>query len=858
MKNIKKWVSLALTAACAFTLTAGNVAMADVEKKTTDETAGTEVVSSGRTSSVENEYPTMSSEMSELRAKWLEEIKSVDTDPLNIQKKDSSDLPSSYDLRDVNDKAYVTSVKDQGPWGTCWCFGTCSMLESRLLKLSGGQDVSASGDAVDLSELQVAWLANQVIPSSFSESQAGEGLSYYDDADLLSVGGCSYDALGFASRRLGITYESEIPYCNSLGESLEYDGDWSVDESALGMDDVRVTNYDQIYGYVSSDEDDDGNITYSYDTDRLEDVKRIIYEDGAVTVSYRADQAYANSTAGDVAEFFNYETGAQYIDEIDYANHVVSIVGWDDNYSKDNFKTAPPEDGAWIVKNSWGVGNWGSYSSDENGKRVFEVTETEEGYEDLLGKYAHWAEDGKYAITENSVETEDISTGEYYICTRNGVVWLEDEDGNRVATVTKANKLYLESPTWDGYFYLSYYDVSISDFSNAEIELNDSGAAYDNLYEYDYLGTFNTFCGCSDCTEEVRTANVFEAEASETIGAVTAESIYDNCTVKADVYVFGKGSDTSDPTAGTKVTSVQKSFEYAGYHTIELPKTVAVEDGQKIAVVETVTFTGDGETHYVVPIERGVEGAIYGVTVAIANKGESYVNVNGAWYDLGGRAVQNASGNSKLYTYVCDGAESIGNACIKLLTNNGTSGADVDATDAAVVKASLANSSITLSEEKATYTGSAIKPEVYVYDTSATPLTEGIDYTVSYANNVKAGRATVTVTGNGSYSGTVKRYFTIKPAKVKGVKAKKSGEGKVKVTWSAALGKKAGVTGYQIKYKVKGKWKTVTVKGKAKKKALLKKLPSGKKVTVRVRAYKTISGTKYFGSWSSKKIIKTK
>ncbi|HHX12169.1 MAG TPA: surface layer protein B [Clostridiales bacterium] len=36
-------------------------------------------------------------------------------------------------------------------------------------------------------------------------------------------------------------------------------------------------------------------------------------------------------------------------------NHAVTIVGWDDNYSKENFGTTKPtKDGAFIVKNSWG------------------------------------------------------------------------------------------------------------------------------------------------------------------------------------------------------------------------------------------------------------------------------------------------------------------------------------------------------------------------------------------------------------------------------------------------------------------------------------------------------------------------
>jgi len=39
-------------------------------------------------------------------------------------------------------------------------------------------------------------------------------------------------------------------------------------------------------------------------------------------------------------------------------NHAVAVVGWNDNYNRNNFPSTPPGDGAWIYKNSWGTG-WG-------------------------------------------------------------------------------------------------------------------------------------------------------------------------------------------------------------------------------------------------------------------------------------------------------------------------------------------------------------------------------------------------------------------------------------------------------------------------------------------------------------------
>ena len=40
-------------------------------------------------------------------------------------------------------------------------------------------------------------------------------------------------------------------------------------------------------------------------------------------------------------------------------NHAVTIVGWDDMYSRYNFNNVPQGNGAWICKNSWGP-NWGN------------------------------------------------------------------------------------------------------------------------------------------------------------------------------------------------------------------------------------------------------------------------------------------------------------------------------------------------------------------------------------------------------------------------------------------------------------------------------------------------------------------
>ena len=59
------------------------------------------------------------------------------------------------------------------------------------------------------------------------------------------------------------------------------------------------------------------------------------------------------------------------------------------------------------------------------------------------------------------------------------------------------------------------------------------------------------------------------------------------------------------------------------------------------------------------------------------------------------------------------------------------------------------------------YTGSAITPEIGVIYGDNQRLTAGVDYTVSYENNVNVGTATARITGTGVFTGTVLVNFTI-------------------------------------------------------------------------------------------------
>lgn len=68
---------------------------------------------------------------------------------------------------------------------------------------------------------------------------------------------------------------------------------------------------------------------------------------------------------------------------------------------------------------------------------------------------------------------------------------------------------------------------------------------------------------------------------------------------------------------------------------------------------------------------------------------------------------------------------------------------------------------MTFSPSNPVYEGKPVKPASYTLVYHAKELKEGEDYTVSYQNNDKAGKATAIFTGKGAYKGSVKKTFRI-------------------------------------------------------------------------------------------------
>ena len=153
------------------------------------------------------------------------------------------------------------------------------------------------------------------------------------------------------------------------------------------------------------------------------------------------------------------------------------------------------------------------------------------------------------------------------------------------------------------------------------------------------------------------------------------------------------------------------------------------------------------------------------------------------------------------------------------------------------------------------FTGKAITQNVTV-KVGSTVLKNGTDYTVSYSNNKKVGKATVKITGKGKYGGVITKTFKINPAKqeIQKLTAKSKA---FFVDWA----QKGSATGYEIQYATNSKFtgaKKVTITNNKTDKTTVSKLSANKKYYVRVRSYTTVGGTKYYGAWSAVKNVTTK
>lgn len=648
-------------------------------------------------------------------------------------------LPSAYDSRDYGN---VSGIRDQYNFGTCWAFATIAAMESSLLA-KGQTGLS------DLSEWHLAYFTYHSQPDALGNTlddrttPVGSAFGTPMSDPYLVAGGNVVMASHVVETGQGVVSEDVAVYDELVNayNILSYNLNYFLEFTALSSD----------LAYQSSATIENAYFIAMVDRD---DVKRAVMEYGAAAVEVKApnDSYYSSST-------YSYYTNSNV-----ECNHLVVIVGWDDGYSREHFRSSasgqrPSGDGAWLIKNSWGAGKG---------------------------------------------------------------------DG--------------------GYYWLSYEDSVINrDTSKAYVfDAVLTGDSPRNVYQYD--GSAGTRYNVVESGGSI--ANTFQVSANpggaEQLDAIAISLCDVNVSYSIQVYTQVEGS--ADPTNGVPALAepVTGTTTYAGYYTIPLSSPVQLLEGGRYSVVVTLSH-GPQSANPHAPVKYDVDTTFgaYGRDsescnwVHFANAvayGQSFErdSARARWDDLASESFD-------------EGDEPQSSARIKAFTSN--------------LGGSLEDAAVSLKSTSVTYNGKAQKPKLTVRH-GGHVLREGSDYRVEYKNNVKAGTATVVVTGTGCYVGSVTKTFKIgkaaNPLAVKAAsKALKAATLKKKsLIFASAIIKKKGVgTVTYVKGKVNKRSSKFIVNRKTGKITVKKGTPKG---TYYVKVKVTAKGNSNYKSATKTATVKVR
>ena len=241
-------------------------------------------------------------------------------DIIKLYNPNNTEIPSYFNLNDYfyNNYGFHIPVANQKNLGLCDTFSSLKSIETNY--------ALKNGKYIDTSERYFDYMTT-------SDFLGNRDTGFLCENNVCNEGDASSAQEVFAvAQTFGAPLEKELPYVNYT------ENDYALFNNAHSI--LKLN------GAVS--------FANMQDLDNKEEWIKIIKIHLMKYGSLRAAVCAPRSDIYDSnkASAYQYSTCQN-------GGHGVSIVGWDDNYSKDNFKIPPKHDGAFIVLNSWGT-SWGS------------------------------------------------------------------------------------------------------------------------------------------------------------------------------------------------------------------------------------------------------------------------------------------------------------------------------------------------------------------------------------------------------------------------------------------------------------------------------------------------------------------
>ena len=570
---------------------------------------------------------------------------------------------SRYSLKDVIPENL--SIRNQEQTQLCWALASLSSLETNLA-LSNYKNGTNTQKVYDFSERHMEYATSKYFSNNV------ENPSGYNRK--VGSGGFWYLAESYLTNGQGAIDESDMPFENN--------------ENIIDINEIQNKNVSsQVYDTV-----DFANYRYQTEEKKAEimnEIKQHIQNYGSVYAGI-----HGNSSNISMFNCYNNSTGAKYCNStvLHGADHAVSIIGWDDNYSKDNFaeSTRPNANGAWIIRNSWG-----------------------ERYEAKVSEL-------KDEIF-NTYKQECINSG------WNSSSEIPNSFIENIGYTIENDMAYITIGD-NGIMYVSYEDCNISNGMYGIIKASDT-VDYDNIYQYDdfYPGYY-----LSMNSSKTLVCNIFD---KKNIGTeyLTQVALYAPETYKCKVYVNPNGTSKSkNDMQLVELKSGESETFNQGYHTLEFAKPVQII-GSKFAVV--VEIEGTRSYNLRINLETKLDDFEEFNSIKVET-GKCFIATtndfdNCEWIDLGMISTQVPTINS-------------GDSTIKAFTVN------------ELMDGSLKNVEITTPPNKTNYfegddfdkTGMVVKAN-YNRKTNPTIILDDSSYNITNGTNLKEGQTSVTITYEG-------------------------------------------------------------------------------------------------------------